>query len=102
MFISIHLNHFSESKYYGAQVWYSGYKDSATLAGIIQKNLRMDLDPSNKRVQKPAKNSYGLVEAPSLSTIAPLARTARAVGSARRGDGAGRPRPAPRTARAPR
>ncbi|MCB2290262.1 N-acetylmuramoyl-L-alanine amidase CwlD [Clostridium sp. CS001] len=61
MLISIHLNHFSESKYYGAQVWYSSYKDSITLAGITQKNLRVDLDPSNKRVQKPAKNSYKIL-----------------------------------------
>lgn len=61
MFISIHLNHFSESKYSGAQVWYSSYKDSATLAGIVQKNLRMDLEPSNKRVQKPAKNLYKIL-----------------------------------------
>lgn len=61
MFISIHLNHFSESKYYGAQVWYSSYKDSTMLAGIAQKNLRIDLEPSNKRVQKPAKNSYKIL-----------------------------------------
>jgi N-acetylmuramoyl-L-alanine amidase len=61
MFISIHLNHFSESKYYGAQVWYSSYKDSITLAGIAQKNLRADLEPNNKRVQKPAKNSYKIL-----------------------------------------
>ena len=39
IFISIHLNHFSESKYYGSQVWYSDYKDSAALANIIQKKL---------------------------------------------------------------
>ena len=61
MFISIHLNHFTESKYSGAQVWYSSYKDSATLANIVQKNLRIDLDPSNKRVQKAAKNSYKIL-----------------------------------------
>ena len=61
MFISIHLNHFTESKYYGAQVWYSNYKDSATLASIMQKNFRIDLDPSNKRVQKPAKNAYKIL-----------------------------------------
>ena len=61
MFISIHLNHFSESKYYGAQVWYSSFKDSAMLAGIAQNNLREDLEPSNKRVQKPAKNLYKIL-----------------------------------------
>ena len=61
MFISIHLNHFSESKYYGAQVWYSSFKDSAMLAGIAQNNLKIDLEPSNKRIQKPAKNLYKIL-----------------------------------------
>jgi len=61
MFISIHLNYFTQSKYSGAQVWYSNYSDSGTLASIIQKNLRVDLDPSNKRVQKPAKDSYKIL-----------------------------------------
>jgi N-acetylmuramoyl-L-alanine amidase len=61
MFISIHLNYFTQSKYYGAQVWYSDYKDSSILAGIIQKNVRIDLDPNNKRVQKPAKNAYKIL-----------------------------------------
>ncbi|WP_258881064.1 N-acetylmuramoyl-L-alanine amidase CwlD [Clostridium tagluense] len=61
MLISIHLNYFTESKYYGAQVWYSNYKDSSILAAVTQKNLRIDLDPSNKRVQKPAKNAYRIL-----------------------------------------
>ena len=61
MFISIHLNYFTQSKYYGAQVWYSNHKDSATLAATMQKNFMRDLDPSNKRVQKPAKNAYKIL-----------------------------------------
>jgi N-acetylmuramoyl-L-alanine amidase len=61
MFVSIHLNYFTQSKYYGAQVWYSSFKDSALLAGIIQKNLKEDLDSRNKRVQKPAKNAYRIL-----------------------------------------
>ncbi|MEK6266029.1 MAG: N-acetylmuramoyl-L-alanine amidase CwlD [Clostridium sp.] len=61
MFVSIHLNYFTQSKYNGAQVWYSTYKESAMLAGIMQKNLREDLDSSNKRVQKPAKNAYRIL-----------------------------------------
>ncbi|WP_268035353.1 N-acetylmuramoyl-L-alanine amidase CwlD [Clostridium tagluense] len=61
MLISIHLNYFTESKYYGAQVWYSNYKDSSILAAVTQKNLRIDLEPSNKRVQKPAKNAYRIL-----------------------------------------
>ena len=42
-------------------MWYSNYKESATFAAVIQKNFRIDLDPSNKRVQKPAKNAYRLL-----------------------------------------
>jgi N-acetylmuramoyl-L-alanine amidase len=61
MFISIHLNYFTQSKYYGAQVWYSNYKDSAIFAAGVQRNFRMDLDPSNKRVQKPAKTAYKIL-----------------------------------------
>lgn len=61
MLISIHLNYFTQSKYYGAQVWYSNYKESSTLASVIQSNLKADLDPSNKRIQKPAKNAYRLL-----------------------------------------
>jgi len=61
MFISIHLNYFTQSKYYGAQVWYSNYKDSLGLASIIQKNFRIDIDQNNKRVQKPAKNAYKIL-----------------------------------------
>ena len=61
MFISIHLNYFTQSKYSGAQVWYSNYSDSAPLASIVQKNLRLDLDPNNNRVQKPAKSAYKIL-----------------------------------------
>ena len=61
MFISIHLNYFTQSKYYGAQVWYSSYKDSSMLAATVQKNLKADLDPGNMRIQKAAKNSYRIL-----------------------------------------
>lgn len=61
MFISIHLNMFTESKYYGAQVWYSNNEDSKKFAGILQDNLREELDSNNKREEKPAKNSYKIL-----------------------------------------
>lgn len=61
MFVSIHLNYFTESKYYGAQVWYSNYKDSSILANAIQRNFKTDLDPNNKRVPKAAKSSYKIL-----------------------------------------
>ncbi len=58
MFISIHLNMFPESKYYGAQVWYSRNIESEKLAKITQQNFIVGLDPNNKRQEKPALDSY--------------------------------------------
>lgn len=61
MFVSIHLNMFPEKKYYGAQVWYSNYSESKTLAKLVQSNLINDLDKNNKRVEKPAGNQYKIL-----------------------------------------
>ncbi|ERI95328.1 N-acetylmuramoyl-L-alanine amidase CwlD [Clostridiales bacterium oral taxon 876 str. F0540] len=61
MFISIHQNHFPQGKYYGAQVWYSDFKESKLLAHIIQENFRIHLDKDNKRVEKPAKDNYKIL-----------------------------------------
>ncbi|WPC41723.1 N-acetylmuramoyl-L-alanine amidase CwlD [Clostridium sp. JS66] len=58
MFISIHLNMFPESQYYGAQVWYSKNVESEKLAKITQENLKRDLDTTNNRKEKPALDSY--------------------------------------------
>jgi N-acetylmuramoyl-L-alanine amidase len=58
MFVSIHLNKFPQSKYYGAQVWYSDNKNSTELAHIIQENLREDLNDDSGRVEKPALELY--------------------------------------------
>ncbi|RUT53593.1 N-acetylmuramoyl-L-alanine amidase CwlD [Clostridium botulinum] len=61
MFISIHLNMFDQSQYYGAQVWYSNNEDSKRLAHILQNNLREELDENNKRKEKAAKNGYKIL-----------------------------------------
>lgn len=61
MFLSIHLNMFPQSKYSGAQVWYSSYEDSKKLANIIQNTLREELDPNNNRKEKPALDSYRIL-----------------------------------------
>lgn len=48
--VSIHMNDFGQSKYYGAQVFYPPDSDkSKNLAFCVQKTLREDVDPSNKR-----------------------------------------------------
>ncbi|AYD39292.1 N-acetylmuramoyl-L-alanine amidase CwlD [Clostridium fermenticellae] len=58
LFISIHLNMFSETAYSGAQVWYSRNPESKGIAAIIQQNLKRDLDPNNNRKEKAALDSY--------------------------------------------
>lgn len=48
--VSIHMNDFSQSKYYGAQVFYPPNSEkSQNLAALVQKSLRENVDPSNKR-----------------------------------------------------
>lgn len=61
MFISIHLNMFPQSKYYGAQVWYSKNDNSKMFAKILQNNLKQDLDKDNNRQEKAALNSYKIL-----------------------------------------
>ncbi|NEZ46654.1 N-acetylmuramoyl-L-alanine amidase CwlD [Clostridium niameyense] len=61
MFISIHLNMFPQTQYYGAQVWYSNNEKSKEFANILQNNLKEELDSNNKRKEKPAKNSYKIL-----------------------------------------
>ncbi|MBV1817593.1 N-acetylmuramoyl-L-alanine amidase CwlD [Clostridium cochlearium] len=61
IFISIHLNTFPQSKYYGAQVWYSDNEESHKLASILQNNFRKYVDEENKRQEKPAKGQYKIL-----------------------------------------
>ncbi|WP_426348337.1 N-acetylmuramoyl-L-alanine amidase CwlD [Alloiococcus sp. CFN-8] len=70
MFISIHQNTFPKGSVKGAQVWYSNFEESKYLAKTIQECLREYLDPTNKRIEKPALDSYKILrdgyEAPSV------------------------------------
>ena len=55
MILSIHQNHFSESKYYGAQVFYSkNNPESEIIAENIQKSIVALLQPENERRIKPS------------------------------------------------
>lgn len=50
LFLSIHQNHFSESKYYGAQVFYSkNNPTSKTIAENLQLSIRDTIQPDNDR-----------------------------------------------------
>lgn len=63
IFISIHQNHFSESKYDGAQVFYSGNREeSAVLAEAIRKNIVGALQPENHRENKKAESNIYLLD----------------------------------------
>lgn len=61
VFISIHLNMFEQSQYYGAQVWYAKEGESIELAHILQQNLIKDLNNNNKRKEKCAKGEYKIL-----------------------------------------
>lgn len=55
IFLSIHQNHFEQSKYYGTQVFYSkNNPESEIIAGIIQDNVRKYLQNENERQIKPS------------------------------------------------
>ena len=58
LYISIHQNHFSDSRYWGSQVFYSKNPESNILASKIQENLRQYLTPDNKRKCKQANGIY--------------------------------------------
>lgn len=61
MFISIHLNMFPEAQYYGAQVWYGSNSNSERLAKVLQDNFKKNINDGNKRVEKPAGQSYKIL-----------------------------------------
>ncbi len=61
LFISIHMNYYENSKYSGAQVFYSNSnKENKILAESIQSKLISDADPLNKRKIKNDNNIYVL------------------------------------------
>lgn len=60
--ISIHQNHFTESKYHGAQMFYSGNcEESALLAESIRQSVTRSLQPENQRENKQAESSIYLL-----------------------------------------
>lgn len=69
IFVSIHLNMFPQSQYYGAQVWYSDYPESKKLGELLQEDLRENLDPNNKRLAKCAKNEYKILKKDGIPSV---------------------------------
>lgn len=63
IFISIHMNAFTDRSCSGLQVWHSkNFPESYELAKIIQNNARLRLDTTNKRVVKAATSAIHLLE----------------------------------------
>lgn len=58
VFISIHQNMFPQSKCFGAQVWHSSNEMSKSLADYVQESIKEVVKDNNKRVSKPAGDSY--------------------------------------------
>lgn len=56
--ISIHQNHFSQSRYSGPQVFYSPTKDSEEFAGMMQDAMNAVLAPNSPRSCKSAGGIY--------------------------------------------
>ena len=70
MFISIHLNKFQESKYYGAQTFYpAGKEDDKQLATYIQGELKRVLDKTNNRKIKSTNDIYLIKDNEIPSTL---------------------------------
>jgi N-acetylmuramoyl-L-alanine amidase len=69
IFISIHLNSFPQSQYYGAQVFYPKDDDkSKRFAKLTQDELLKILDRNNKRTEK-ATDSYYIINNNSIPSI---------------------------------
>lgn len=59
LFVSVHMNKFTDAKYSGAQVFYSqNSEDSKRLGELVQKSLRENVDNSNTREAK--RNEAGI------------------------------------------
>lgn len=56
--LSIHQNHFPDSRFSGAQVFYAETPGSKILAEQIQELLAASINPGNKRQIKPADGVY--------------------------------------------
>ncbi len=70
IFVSVHQNYFSESKYNGAQVFYSpNNSESRLLADCIQKCIVKELQPENNRQIKQSDSSIFLLYKSSVPSV---------------------------------
>lgn len=68
--ISIHQNHFEEESEWGMQIWYSpNDSKSPILADKILNITKQNLQPENKRLNKPSDNSYYILYKASVPSV---------------------------------
>lgn len=56
--VSIHQNYFSDSRYFGGQIFYANTNGSKDLANLLQDLWKAHLNPGSKRLVKPARGVY--------------------------------------------
>lgn len=70
LLISIHQNHFEEESEWGMQIWYSpNDSKSPILADKILNITKRNLQPENKRLNKPSDNSYYILYKASVPSV---------------------------------
>lgn len=70
LFVSIHMNKFSDSKYSGPQVFYSpNHEKSKEMAEILQSELISVLEPASKREIKRAGNDIYLLKKAKVPAV---------------------------------
>lgn len=70
IFISIHMNSFTDSRYSGLQVWYSpNNQDSSPLAELIRAKNHELLQPQNSRTTKSATSAINLLHNASCPAV---------------------------------
>lgn len=72
VFVSIHQNHYSQGKYFGAQMFYGSSieQESRAMALILQENFRQNLNAENTRQAKAAPSDLFLFKnAPQPSVL---------------------------------
>ena len=70
LFVSIHMNSFSQTQYHGAQVVYDTSNPAAEqLAVCIQTAIRESADPENKRVPMAAPSSIYLLRRAAVPSV---------------------------------
>ncbi len=70
LFVSVHMNSFSQEKYHGAQVIYDTQNPQARQAALcIQNAIRDSADADNKRVPMAAPSSLYLLKTPRVPSV---------------------------------